>query len=626
MSGERETVGQARRLLGELYRMDGGLVVRALALMLLAGLAEGVGVVILVPLLRVAGLPVGGGALGRMGQAVADLFALLGTRPTLAGVLLLYVLATALQAVLARWQTLAAYQVEQRAILRLRTRLYRAVAEARWLFLARQRATDFVHALTAEVDRVGAATAHLLTIVGQAITSVVYLAIALRLSPAATLTALACGAALLLALRGMRGEAGRSGAHLTDATSDLYAAATEHVQAMKVVKSYGAEQRSMAAFEALGARRLEAHHRAVLAYADTRAAFTVGSVLLLAAATWFALGALRMPAAMALLLVFVFSRLVPRLATLQQQWQMMAHDLPAREAVLELAARCEAAREELGDAGRPIALADAIRFHDVRFAYEGRDPVLHGITLAVPARRTTALVGTSGAGKTTVADLLMGLAAPTGGRVTLDGAPLTEEVLRTWRGEIGYVAQDTVLFHDTVRANLLWARPEAGEEELGDALRAAAAEFVWGLPQGLDTLIGDRGVRLSGGERQRLALARALLRRPALLILDEATSALDPENERRILDAVEGLHGRTTILLITHRLATVRNADVIHVLDGGRVAQSGTWAELTAGEGRFREMWGAQESVRSAGPAGAEEPAGEMDGSPGPLPFAVPRA
>ncbi|HET6762469.1 MAG TPA: ABC transporter ATP-binding protein, partial [Longimicrobiaceae bacterium] len=364
-----------------------------------------------------------------------------------------------------------------------------------------------------------------------------------------------------------------------------------------------------------------AHATAARAYAEARAAFTVGSVVLLALATWVALGWMHLPVGVALLLVFVFSRLVPRLATLQQQWQMAAHEMPARRAVLELAARCEAERETLGVAGEPIDLRRGVRFQDVRFGYEGREPVLRGLTLEIGARRTTALVGTSGAGKTTVADLLMGLATPTGGRIVLDDTPLSEEVLRTWRGEIGYVAQDTVLFHDTVRANLLWARPDATPQDVDDALRAAAADFVAALPQGLDTVIGDRGVRLSGGERQRLALARALLRRPALLILDEATSALDPESERRILDAVEGLHGRTTILLITHRLATVRTADVIHVLDGGVVVESGRWGELaTRDGGRFRTMWDAQEE--GARPERRRPPADDAE-SPT-LPFAAP--
>jgi ATP-binding cassette subfamily C protein len=158
------------------------------------------------------------------------------------------------------------------------------------------------------------------------------------------------------------------------------------------------------------------------------------------------------------------------------------------------------------------------------------------------------------------------------------------------------VAQDTFLFHDTVRANVLWARPEATEDEVWEALRRAAAlEFVQALPQGLDTVVGERGVLVSAGERQRLSLARALLRQPRMLVLDEATSSLDSENELRIQRAIEELHRRMTIVIITHRLSTIRNADMIHVLENGRLVQSGTWAALAAdSRGRFRQLCLAQ--------------------------------
>jgi ATP-binding cassette subfamily C protein len=179
--------------------------------------------------------------------------------------------------------------------------------------------------------------------------------------------------------------------------------------------------------------------------------------------------------------------------------------------------------------------------------------------------------------------------------VLVDGTPLTPQLLPAWRDQIGYVPQDSFHFHDTVRANLLWARPEASEAELLEALEIAAAGFVARLPQGLDTVLGDRGVRLSGGERQRIALARALVRRPAMLILDEATSSLDSENERRVQDAIERLHGRLTVLVITHRLTTVRLADSIHVLEAGRLVESGDWhALLNGAAGRFRAMCEAQ--------------------------------
>lgn len=174
----------------------------------------------------------------------------------------------------------------------------------------------------------------------------------------------------------------------------------------------------------------------------------------------------------------------------------------------------------------------------------------------------TAIVGKSGAGKSTLIDLLMGLLQPEKGQVLLDGIPLNGDNVNAWRRALSYVPQEPFLFNVSIRENLLLVEPRANEKQLWEALEfAAAAEFVKKLPQGLDTHIGDRGVRLSGGERQRLVLARAILRKPEILILDEATSALDTENEAKIQEALEQLKGTTTIIVIAHRLSTIRNAD-----------------------------------------------------------------
>ena len=209
---------------------------------------------------------------------------------------------------------------------------------------------------------------------------------------------------------------------------------------------------------------------------------------------------------------------------------------------------------------------------------------------------------TAAAGAQAERDLLLGLLSPTTGQILIDGRPLVASHLDAWRRQVSYVAQDTFLFADTVRANLAWALPAATDSDLWEALRHAAADrFVAELPQGLDTRVGERGVQLSGGERQRLSIARALLRKPRVLVLDEATSSLDSENELRIQQAIDGLQHRMTIVIIAHRLSTIRNADVIHVMEAGRVVQSGTWHQLRGQpQGRFFEL-----ATRNAdGPAG----------------------
>jgi ATP-binding cassette subfamily C protein len=243
-----------------------------------------------------------------------------------------------------------------------------------------------------------------------------------------------------------------------------------------------------------------------------------------------------------------------------------------------------------------MPVAHTVRLENVSCSYGTSGPkVLQDVTLAIPSGRTTAIVGPSGAGKSTLADVLIGLLRPVSGAVTVDGRPLGDADLTAWRRAIGYVPQDGFLFHDTVRQNLRWAEPDATDAEMWAALeRAAAADFIKGRPEGLDTIVGDRGVRLSGGERQRLALARALLTAPRLLVLDEATSSLDAPNEQLILDAVRALSGSVTTVIITHRLAAIRFADVIHVLENGRLVESGSWPELVARNGAFTRLLRAQ--------------------------------
>ena len=201
--------------------------------------------------------------------------------------------------------------------------------------------------------------------------------------------------------------------------------------------------------------------------------------------------------------------------------------------------------------------------------------------MTLAAGEITAIAGASGAGKSTIADLVNGLLTPDSGRVVVNGIEVGPRTAHAWRRQVGYVGPDTLLFHGSVRANLLWAQPAAEEHDLREALALAAAEFAYELPRGLDTMIGDRGILLSNGQRQRIALARALLRKPALLILDEATNSLDLENEQRILDTIEQLKGRTTILILGHRGTAARRADTIYIVERGRVTDSGDWASLT---------------------------------------------
>jgi subfamily B ATP-binding cassette protein MsbA len=238
---------------------------------------------------------------------------------------------------------------------------------------------------------------------------------------------------------------------------------------------------------------------------------------------------------------------------------------------------------------------DHVRFEGVTFAYAGTSAVLQDVSLEIGRGEIVALVGSSGAGKSTTMDLLPRFYDPTGGRITIDGADLRDLSLASLRAQLGIVTQETILFHDTVRNNIAYGLADAGDDAVRASAEAAHAhEFITGLPQGYHTVIGDRGVKLSGGERQRIAIARALLKNPPILLLDEATSALDTEGERLVQDALERLMRDRTVLVIAHRLSTVQHAHRIVVLEKGRVVACGTHRELLDLGGLYRRLYDLQ--------------------------------
>jgi len=573
-------------------------VVSALGLMVWLGLMEGISLLMLIPLLQLVGLNVQQGTLGQLAQFVSSIFTTIGVQPTLITVLGLYVVIVIIHSLLKRWENSASLTLQHEFVVHLRQQLYQAIANTHWLFFVRQRLSDFTHALTIEMERIGAATYYLLNLLATAIVALVYILVALKVSALTTGIVLLCGGTLMFSLKGKARIAHETGEGLSEAMNNLYAAVTEHLGGMKTAKSYGAEDRHVEIFGKLSERIRQIYTHAVQNQAEVNYWFNIGSVLILSLILYISFQVLSLPTAGVLLLLYLFARIMPKFSSIQQGFQSFINLLPSFDRVTEIRRRCEAESEPKAERMEKFELRDGIRFEGVSFSYEDQNkaPTICNLDLTIKAGETTAIVGPSGAGKSTIADLVMGLISPGQGRMLVDETELTPERMKVWREQIGYVPQDTFLFHDTLRANLLWAKPAANEEEINQSLRFAAAEdFVCRLPKGFETILGDRGTLISGGERQRLALARALLRKPSLLILDEATSFLDSENENRIQKAIEKLHGQMTILVISHRLSTIRGADVIHVIEGGRLVESGTWNSLIADKnGRFFDLCEAQ--------------------------------
>jgi ATP-binding cassette subfamily C protein len=564
----------------------------------LFSLTESIGIALLLPTLQVAGFNMAGqGEAGRYAAMLSNAFVAIGLHPTLILLLGVFVTLVGARTVLGQIQSVGMYAIQQEVEHHMRRRLYHAIAEANWLFVCRSRASDFTHALTHEIYRIGNGTNLALVFTGEIVLLVLYMAIAFALSAGMTGLVLVSGALLTFVFRGRTHAIQTQGEEVSSTNKSLYSATIEHLQSLKAAKTYGAEERNFSIYSNLSADVVRANVEGARQQAIAATWFELGSVMILAVVLYFSIRVLVVPAASILILLLLFARVMPRIMSAQQHYRAFVNSLPSFGNLLNIEARCAAAAEPAAHPHDRLSLTRELAADCISFTYsEGRVAAVRDLNLVIPAGKVVALVGPSGAGKSTIADILMGLVLPDSGTLRLDGRPLGPEGVRGWRDQIGYVAPDTFLFHDTIRANLKWARPDASEDEMLAALRQASVfDFVAGLKDGLDTIVGDRGTMLSQGERQRLALARAFLRRPSMLILDEATNSLDSENEGRVLDAIESRRGELTVVLIAHRLSTIRWADLIYVVEGGKVVESGDWATLSAlRDGRFRALWEAQ--------------------------------
>jgi ATP-binding cassette, subfamily C, bacterial len=590
-----------RRYAHDLIKITGYRLAAALGLAVLFSLTEGIGIALLLPTLEVAGLDLTHqGKAGTYAKLAADGLARAGIPPSLPILLGLLVLLIAGRSMLGSVEMVATSSVCENFAATLRRRLYGAIVNADWLFIARKRSSDLTHALTAEIERVGAGTHQAMLLAGNAILILLYVGVAFTLSASMTLLVLAAGALLALALGGRTRMLRDAGATISAATRRLYAAAIEHLQSLKATRAYGAQDRNFELFSRLNREVVGTTVEIVRQEVVANSYFEIGSIAVLGAVLYVSIEVLSVPPVEILILLLLFSRVMPRLRSAHGHYQAFVASQPSFANVLTLESQCRLAPDPSRSSNRRFEVHAAVRLEHVTFSYEDAGAAaVRGVSLLIPAGRITAIVGPSGAGKSTIADLVMGLLRPRSGTVTIDGELLTPEVAGAWRERLGYVSHDTFLFHDTIRANLAWAHPHASEAEMLEALRLAAADqFVAALPDGLDTLVGDRGATLSQGERQRLALSRALLRRPSMLVLDEATNNLDSENENRVLAAIDHLRGKLTTLLIAHRLSTIRWADLIYVVEDGRVVESGDWAALSARQsGRFRALCEAQSLV-----------------------------
>jgi ATP-binding cassette subfamily C protein len=362
----------------------------------------------------------------------------------------------------------------------------------------------------------------------------------------------------------------RAGTRQTSVTQSLLKRLTDTLQSVKPLKAMGQEALVGPLLEAETRQLNRALRREVASKEAMYALQDPLMIAFLAVGLYAAQSRLSLPLATVIILAVVCGRIIGALGQAQKEFQRMAACDSAFWSLRATIAAAEAAREPEAGVAAP-ALRRAIELRDVRFAYDG-EPVLDAASLVIPAGELTVIVGSSGAGKTTVADLVIGLLRPQAGHVLIDDVPLQTYDAQRWRSLIGYVPQDTFLLHDSIGVNVTLGDRDLFPADVEAALRAAGAwDFIATLPDGTSTVVGERGLRMSGGQRQRIALARALVRRPQLLILDEATAALDPATEAEVCKTLQRLRGGMTLLAICHKGPLIAVADRVYRVEAGRI-------------------------------------------------------
>ena len=547
----------------------------AAALLFAAGLLQGIGLLMLIPLLGLTGFISTDATPNKIVTTLQGFFDSLGLSYSLTTVLFIFFLILTAEALFNRYRSILLNNLRLDFTDHLRNRLYRAIGHASWQFHSHHHSADSVHLLDEVVSDIGQGTYSVLQLFVVISHAIVYLLVSFQISPVMTVLMMITGLLLYGMVMPINRRVFRHGQRAVAASRTLYRTMADFFAGLKLAKSYNRTESHIEEF-VTNTRDLRGEQKALMASsASAQMWLRILTVALLCLFVYLALAVYSMGADRLILLIILANRLYQALSSGQSYWQYMLRMLPAYETYVRAADEFSRHTEAQPAKDKTVPpLQHKITLQSVSFYYSDKQQAaLDDISITIPAKQTTAIVGPSGAGKSTLADILMGILTPDEGKLFVDETELEPASLPAWREHVAYVPQEVYLFDGSIRSNLNWAcREDKEEEDLWAALEAAAAaDFIRQLPDGLDSLVGERGLSLSGGERQRIALARAILRKPDVLILDEATSALDMENERRIQQAISSLHGNLTIILIAHRGSTLKQADHVIELKNGKV-------------------------------------------------------
>lgn len=570
-----------------------------LMLMPLATLSESIGIALLLPLMGRMDSSLAGSETGsmRVGGMMGRLLARLPLPETPAMLLVLIGCAFVVKAAIKfAAESLQGY-FDARLIRQIRIRLVKAYSNLDYSAYSSKNTGHYINVVNGQVNRVARSFTAIAKTAMQIASSMVYLAIASLVNWRFALIAVIAGMLFMLTMKTLTDYVRRLSRATVEEQTILNKQLVQILHALKYLMAT-ARADALARHVNQSCHRLFGHQvRTNIARSlstSIREPISVGLVLGLIA---IQILYFQQPLGVILVALLLLDRATKSLLSVQGQWQLATEMIGSVESVQDEVAFSTAHHEKRGQ--RELApFHSQVEFDDVSFAYDAKaGNVLQNVQITLPRNQTIALVGHSGAGKSTLADLLTLLLKPTDGRVLIDGIDVSDIDPRTWRRQLGYVCQETVIFDDTVAGNICIDEladidsSEVRERIQQAAHQAFAHEFIDALPSGYDTVVGDRGVRLSGGQRQRLFIARELFKSPSVLILDEATSALDSESERAIQESIDALRGQMTVVIIAHRLATIRNADYIYVLDSGRVVEHGPYEKLNSEtDSTFRRM------------------------------------
>lgn len=471
----------------------------------------------------------------------------------------------------------------------MRKDVYDAIGTASWETLSEKTGSDLIQLIAVQCRQARLCLQWTIALITSAVSALLQLVIALWMSVPVTLVALVVGAGFLVLFRPFQKKSKEYGRKSVEVNRKLHRETQNQLNSIKEIRAYGVEAHHSALFDEISKEYYNISLRTTQLQVIPQLCYSVAAAVLIALAFVYSVLILDTGTAQLMVLVYIFSRLWPVFSSWQGQLQNIQSYIPSYETI-------KASIENLTQGTRePVKKCDdltfekEVAFDEVRFTYQnGSEEVLKGLNFTLPFGTVTALVGPSGAGKSTTADLLLGLLRPTKGCIRVDGQALNEDTLGAWRKVIGYIPQEPLILNTTIRENLQRFHPEATEEEMIAALkRSLAWPVIEKLPLGLDTVLGDKGVRLSGGERQRIVLARVLMGNPKLIILDEATSALDYASENFVRETIHSLREQTTVLIIAHRMATIRGADRAIVLLNGKIAEQGNMQELLQKENSY---------------------------------------